>query len=215
MSLPLSVDIVSDVVCPWCYLGKRRFERALTLTDVPVAVRWRPYQLDPTLPPEGKDRTAYMVAKFGSLERIQAAHERLREAGAVGGIRFDFDAIRVAPNTLDAHRLLRWAGEAGVADAVATALFRAYFEAGRDIGDGATLAEIAEANGMDAQEVRIRLASGDDIESVSGEVADAQRMGVTGVPTFIVAGKYAVVGAQEPEIIARALETIAKEQDAA
>jgi predicted DsbA family dithiol-disulfide isomerase len=206
---PLTVDIVSDVVCPWCYLGKRRFEHALAMTDVPVEVRWMPYQLDPTLPPEGKDRRTYMIQKFGSLERIEGAHQHLREAGKAEGIDFAFERISVSPNTLDAHRLVRWASEAGVQDAVVTDLFRAYFEEGRNIGDHEVLSETAEANGLDGQRIRERLAGSDDREAVSQEVEAARRIGVTGVPTFILGGRYAVVGAQSPEEIAEAIKGVA------
>ena len=206
---PLRVDIVSDVVCPWCYLGKRRFEQALTLTDVPVEVHWRPYQLDPTIPPEGKSRREYLIGKFGSMERIEPAHQRLREGGEELGIAFRFEAITRSPNTLDAHRLIRWAEEAGVADRVVTDLFRAYFEEGRDIGDRETLAAIGVAAGMDADVVRRKLATDVDRADVSREVDEARRLGVTGVPTFILAARYAVVGAQEPKAIAEALETVA------
>ena len=209
---PLQVSIVSDVVCPWCFVGKRRFERAVALAGVPVAVSWRPYQLDPTLPPEGKDRRAYMAQKFGSLERVEQAHARLTADGKAEGIAFDFDAITISPNTLDAHRLIRWAAAEGFADATVEALFSAYFEQGRNVGNRDVLAEIAAAAGMDGAAVRVRLDTDEDRDAVSREVAEAQRLGVTGVPTFIVAGKYAMVGAQPPADIARALATIAERE---
>src|SRR5271170_2200780 len=132
----MNIEVVSDVVCPWCYVGKRRLEAALAQSDdAAVAVRWRPFQLDPTIPPEGLDRQAYMRAKFRDDARLAEAHTRLKALGAEVGIQFDFEAISRAPNTLDAHRLIRWAFEAGVQDAVVERLFSDYFEHGRDIGD--------------------------------------------------------------------------------
>ena len=201
---PLAIDVVSDVVCPWCFIGKRRLEKAVAAEGVPVAIRWRPYQLDPTIPPEGKSRREYMAAKFGSAERIKEIRARIEAAGASEGIPFAFDRIAVSPNTLDAHRLVRWAGEAGVGDAVVEALFRAYFLEGRNIGDHSVLAETAASAGLDRTAISARLASGEDRSMIRSEVDAAQRMGVTGVPTFILAGRYAVVGAQPAEDLAQA-----------
>ena len=206
---PLTVEIVSDVVCPWCYVGKRNLEQALAEAGVPVSVSWRPFQLDPTIPPEGKSRRDYLVAKFGSLERIRPAHERLEKLGEELGIPFAFDRIAVSPNTLDAHRLIRWAADAGVESGIVEALFRAYFVEGRDIGSRDVLADIAEANGMERSEIAARLESAEDRDIVRQEIEAAQRIGVTGVPTFILAGRYALVGAQPPEEIAGALQSIA------
>jgi predicted DsbA family dithiol-disulfide isomerase len=214
---PVSIDVVSDVVCPWCYLGKQRLEAALASLPHPVAVRWRPYQLDPTLPPEGKERRAYMLAKFGSSDRIEQAHARLAAMGAEEGIAFAFDRIAISPNTLDAHRLIRWAGagsDPALQGAVVDALFRAYFVEGRNIGDRAVLADIAGACGLDAAEIAARLATDEDRAAVEAEVAEAQAIGVTGVPTFILAGRYALVGAQPAEEIARALAQIAAQAPA-
>ncbi len=209
---PLAIDVVSDVMCPWCYIGKRRLERALALAaPLAVTVRWRPYQLDPTLPPEGKDRGTYLSDKFGDPGRIAAMHERLSETGAAEGIAFDFAAIRVSPNTLDAHRLSRWALTAGVQDAVIEALFRAYFVEGRDVGDHEVLVAIAAAAGMEPEVVARLLAGDADRARIEEEVALARRVGVTGVPTFILADRYAVVGAQAAETIADALGAVARE----
>ncbi|MGQ7791801.1 DsbA family oxidoreductase [Faunimonas sp. B44] len=209
---PLAIDVVSDVMCPWCYIGKRRLEKALALAaPLAVAVRWRPYQLDPTLPPEGKDRGAYLSDKFGDPGRIAAMHERLSETGAAEGIAFDFAAIRVSPNTLDAHRLSRWALTAGVQDAVIEALFRAYFVEGRNVGDQEVLVAIAAEAGMEPEVVARLLAGDADRARIEEEVALARRVGVTGVPTFILADRYAVVGAQAAETIAEALAAVARE----
>src|SRR5687767_7456998 len=155
----LAIDVVSDVVCPWCFIGKRRLEAAIAAAGVAVTIRWRPFQLDPTIPPEGKDRRQYLVAKFGSGDRIRQMQERIAELGQAEGLAFAFDRITLSPNTLDAHRLIRWAGEAGRQDAAVEALFRAYFIDGENLGDRATLARIAGAAGLDAERVAARLAT--------------------------------------------------------
>ena len=211
----LALDVVSDVVCPWCYLGKKRLEKALALAaPLAVTVRWRPYQLDPTIPPEGKSRAAYLAEKFRDPARVEVMHRDLAALGAAEGIAFRFEAIAVSPNTLDAHRLSRWALGAGVQEAVVDALFRAYFVEGRDVGDRSVLAGIAGACGMDSAEIADLLASDADCARVEEEIALARRIGVTGVPTFIVGERYALVGAQAPEALAEALAAIAARQDA-
>lgn len=197
---------------PWCFIGKRRLEKAIAEAGLPVEIHWRPYQLDPTIPPEGKDRRAYMEAKFGSGDRIRQMHERVAAMGAEDGIAFAFDRIKVSPNTLDAHRLVRWAQEAGVQDTVVEALFNAYFIEGRNVGDHAVLGDIAASAGLDRDQVMKRLASDEDRDAVRVEIDHAQRIGVTGVPTFILAGRYALVGAQPAEEIARALRATAERQ---
>jgi predicted DsbA family dithiol-disulfide isomerase len=210
---PLEIDVVSDVVCPWCYVGKKRLEKAIALAGVPVAVRWHPFQLDPTIPREGKSRRAYLEGKFGSLERVAGMHRQLEELGAAEGIDFAFDRIEIAANTLDAHRLVRWAGEAGKQDAVVEALFRANFLEGRNIGDHAVLADIAGTAGMDRAQVEARLASDQDRREVEAEIHSAQKIGVTGVPTYIIANRYGVVGAPPPETLAKAFAEISAAKD--
>jgi len=203
----MNIEVVSDVVCPWCFVGKRRLEAALASTDeASVAVRWRPFQLDPTIPPEGLERRAYMRAKFRDDARIVEAHARLRALGAELGIAFDFDAISRSPNTLDAHRLIRWAAASGVQDEVVEKLFSAYFEHGRDIGARNVLTEIARDCGMDAEAVERRLGGDDEVAAVQAEIAEAQALGVTGVPFFIFASRFAVSGAQSAEVLAKAME---------
>ena len=195
-----------DVVSPWCYLGKRRLTQALAEVDGgPVAVRWRPYQLDPTIPESGLDRHAYMKAKFGDESRLAAAHDRLTALGAEVGIAYDFAAISRSPNTLDAHRLIRWAATAGAQDAVVERLFQLYFEQGRDIGERALLVEVARENGMDGEVVASLLADGQDAEAVQAEIAEAQSIGVTGVPFFIFASRFGVPGAQGADVLAKAI----------
>ena len=208
---PITVDVVSDVVCPWCFIGKRRLEQAIALSETRLTIRWRPFQLDPTIPPEGKDRRAYMEAKFGSLEKIASIHEHITRLGAGLGISFAFERIKVSPNTLDAHRLIRWAGEANVQDQVVEALFRAYFIDGRDLGDTAVLADIAANAGMDRAQIAERLASDDDRAEVRADIVASQRIGVTGVPTYILANRYGLVGAQPAEELARAIQQVSEE----
>lgn len=207
------VDVVSDVCCPWCYLGKRRLDRAVArLADLDVVVNWRPFQLDPTIPPEGLDRKAYMEAKFGVGGRIDEIHARLSELGAAEGIEYDFDAIRRSPNSLDAHRLIRWAAEAGLQNEMKERLMAAFWSEGADIGDRDVLAEAAAAVGLDAVLVRARLDSDADRDAVSAEIEHYQRMGVRGVPTFILEQKYAVSGAQEIDVLVEALRDVAEEK---
>ena len=202
---PVTIDVISDVVCPWCYMGKRRLAAALALRpDIPVELRWRPFQLDPTIPPEGIDRVTYMARKFGP-EKIREIHTRLEEAGREIGIPFDFDRITRSPNTLDAHRLVRWS-QGPNQGAVVEALFSAYFVEGRDVSDRDLLVEIAAANGLDPQIIRARLEDGTDRGAVNEEVATAVRIGVSGVPFFIFAGRFGVPGAQSSEVLAAALD---------
>ncbi|ODT05560.1 MAG: disulfide bond formation protein DsbA [Mesorhizobium sp. SCN 65-20] len=208
----VTIDVVSDVVCPWCYLGMRRLESALEgLTDIKADVRWRPFQLDPTIPAEGKERKAYMLAKFNDEARLQQVHANLVSLGAVEGISFDFDAITVAPNTLDAHRLIRWAASSGdgVQGKLVRTLFSYYFEQGKNIGDHGVLTEAAKEAGMDATVVEALLPTDSDREDVSSEIATASRMGITGVPCFLLEGKYAVMGAQDSATLADAVRQVA------
>ncbi|RVD64289.1 DsbA family protein [Mesorhizobium sp. M7A.F.Ca.ET.027.03.2.1] len=208
----ITVDVVSDVVCPWCFIGQKRLDRAIAAVgDVDVHVRWRPFQLDPTIPPEGKDRREYMLAKFGSDERIREIHARIEPLGEIEGISFAFDAIKVAPNTLDAHRLIRWAGAAGEAiqNRLVRRLFQLNFEEGANIGDHAVLVEAAREAGMDASVVATLLPTEADVEAVRTEIATASRMGISGVPCFLLEGKYAVMGAQDADTLADAIRQVA------
>ena len=208
----ISVDVISDVVCPWCFIGQKRLDKAIAATpEVTVDVQWRPYQLDPSVPPEGKDRKRYMLDKFGSEERIRDIHARIEPLGAAEGIDFAFEAIKVAANTLDAHRLIRWAGSAGpdVQNRLVRRLFQMNFEEGRNIGDHAVLIEAARETGMDAALVETLLPTEADKDAVRAEIATASRMGVTGVPCFLIEGKYAVMGAQDATTLAEAIRQVA------
>ncbi len=211
----IAVDVVSDVMCPWCFIGKRNLEAAMAIAgELDVEVSWRPYQLDPTIPAEGKDRRQYLEEKFGGPERATAIYDRVREAGRNAGIEFRFEAISVSPNTLDAHRLIRWAGGQGddVQERVVNRLFERYFTEGADLTDDDELVSIAAQAGMDAEIVRNLLASDADTEETRQDIAMAQRMGVTGVPCFIVDQRYAVVGAQPAEVLAQAIRQAAAEK---
>jgi predicted DsbA family dithiol-disulfide isomerase len=203
------IDVVSDVVCPWCYIGQKRVERAISaVPEIAVELRWRPFQLDPTIPPEGRDRRAYMLAKFGSEERLREIHARVAAAGAQEGIAFDFDAIRVSPNTLDAHRVIRWAASAGVQTAVKKRLLSDYFEHGRNVGDHAVLIEAARDCGMDVSLVETLLPTEADVAETRAEIETATRMGISGVPCFLIESRYAVMGAQDAETIADAIRQV-------
>ena len=214
MSEPVSitVDVVSDVVCPWCFIGQKRLDKAIAAVgDVDVHTSWRPFQLDPTIPAEGKDRREYMLGKFGSDERIREIHARIEPLGEAEGIDFAFDVIKVAPNTLDAHRVIRWAGAAGedVQNRLVRRLFQLNFEEGANIGDHGVLSEAAREAGMDGAVVETLLPTDADVEAVRAEIATASRMGVTGVPCFLIEGKYAVMGAQDADTLADAIRQVA------
>jgi predicted DsbA family dithiol-disulfide isomerase len=202
----MQIDVISDTVCPWCFIGKRRLQRAMAMrSDIGFDVRWRPFRLDPTIPKEGLGRKAYLDAKFGDGGVVEA-HRLLTSEGAKEGIVFAFDAIRRAPNTLDSHRLIRWAEMAGVQDDVVERLFIAYFENGEDISDIRVLSDIADLSGMDGVDIARMLESDADTALVEREEKLAREMGVTGVPAIIFGGRIAVSGAREPEILAAAID---------
>lgn len=210
----IAVDVVSDVVCPWCFIGMKRLEAAIAQLDgVSVDVRWRPYQLDPAIPAEGLPRRDYMLAKFGSEERLAQMAAQITRLGEVEGIRFNFEAMQVAANTLDAHRVIRWAGSPkapeGTQSRVVRRLFELNFEEARDIGDRAVLVEAAGEAGLDAHLVEALLSSPADTDAVRAEIDTAAQMGVRGVPCFLLEGKYAVMGAQDADTLADAMRQVA------
>jgi predicted DsbA family dithiol-disulfide isomerase len=211
----VAIDIVSDVVCPWCYIGKRKLETALrdlAARDPSLrpAVRWHPFQLNPDLPPAGIPRAAYLQAKFGGETRASDIYVRVKAVGTEVGIAFDFDRIEVQPNTLNAHRLVAWAqdhsGAVSTGDLVER-LFEAYFVQGRAIGEPDVLAQIASEAGLDGDAARAMLASAEGLAAVSAEDREARSVGINGVPFFIFNGSTAVSGAHEPKTL---LEAIAK-----
>ncbi|MCX8282232.1 DsbA family oxidoreductase [Phyllobacterium sp. 0TCS1.6C] len=208
----ITIDVVSDVVCPWCFVGRKRLEQALALNpDLDATVNWRPFQLDPTIPAKGKDRQRYMQEKFGSSDRIFEVHQQLTELGGEVGIEFDFEAIQVSPNTLDAHRLIRWAAQAtpNVQDELVGILFSYYFEQGKDIGDRQILLEAAAEAGLDAAIVESLLPTDADVVGVRQEIDMASQVGVRGVPCFILDQKYAIMGAQSADVLADAIRQTA------
>jgi predicted DsbA family dithiol-disulfide isomerase len=203
----MHIDIVSDVVCPWCYVGKRRLEKALALRPgVAVTVAWRPFQLNPDMPDEGIDRREYLAAKLGGMQNVDRIHQTIERAGASVGIAFAFDRIRRAPPSRHAHRLIRFAQREGRADQIVEALFRAYFTEGRNIGDRETLVEIAAETGLDDPSVRDFLATDAELDAVLAEDRSARRIGINAVPCFIFDRQYALSGAQEPEFFLPVLD---------
>ncbi|HMH64394.1 MAG TPA: DsbA family oxidoreductase [Rhizomicrobium sp.] len=206
----MQIDVISDTVCPWCFIGKRRLMRAMAQRpQIAFDVKWRPYRLDPTVPKGGMDRQAYMRAKFGEDPmRIVEMHKLIAQEGEKEGIAFDFAAITRRPDTLDSHRLIRWAEEHGVQDEVVERLFIAYFENGEDIGDVRVLADIADLSGMDGIEVAQMLDTDTDLALVEREDAIAHEMGVTGVPAMIFGGKLAVSGAREAEVLTSVIDRV-------
>ncbi len=205
----VKIDVVSDVICPWCFLGKRRLDKALSLVpEVKTEVAFRPFFLDPTIPPTGLSRQAYMKSKFGDRD-LQAMHKPLIEAGARDGVPYRFDKISRTPNTLNAHRLIRWALQAGKQPQVVDALFCAYWRDGKDVGALDVLSEIADECDMDGQEIFRTLALPTDAKEVMEEVQKAYELGVQGVPTFIINQRYGISGAQEAEVLADAIRQVA------
>jgi predicted DsbA family dithiol-disulfide isomerase len=215
---PLTLDIVSDVVCPWCYIGKHRIESALALVpDVPVEVRWRPFFLNPWVPREGISRDEYLTTKFGSVEAYGKIASRVVEAASEEGLVYRPDLVSRQPNTLDCHRLIHWAESDPSGDksaAVKQRLMELYFRDGGDLTDTEVLVRAAADCGMDAAAVRQRLATEEDVDIVSAQAQDAADNGISGVPTFVFAGKYAVSGAQAPEKLARAIRQVSAEVNA-
>lgn len=208
--IPLVVDVVSDLVCPWCYIGKRKLESALAMlrdeaSDVDVKVRWHPFELNPQLPSEGISRARYVAQKFGGSERATEVYARVSRAGEAAGIAFQFDRIETQPNTVNGHRLVAWTQAQSDADPVVERLFEAFFLQGRNIGDRDELVRIAEEAGCDAEAAREMLASDAMREVVMSESREAADAGIEGVPCFIFNGRIAVSGAQDPQTLLRAI----------
>lgn len=196
----IPLDIISDPICPWCYIGRKNLADGIAAAGVnPFTIRWRIFQLNPDMPPEGMDRQDYLSAKFGGPERAREIYARVEAAAEAAGLTIDFDAIPRTPNTLDAHRLIRWSETTGRQDVLSQVLFRAYFEGGRDLSDPETLLEAAEAVGMERAVVATLLEGDADRDLLRDEDRQAREMGVTGVPTFIIAGRYVLTGAQPAE----------------
>ena len=205
----VKLDILSDPICPWCWIGKAGLDAALAeIPDHPFTIEWHPFQLNPEMPRGGMDRRAYLEAKFGGKEGAARAYAPIVERAAEAGLALNLDRIATTPNTLDAHRLIHWAGIEGRQTAAVSALFKAYFTDGRDIGDQDVLADIADGIEMDAAVVRRLLEGDSDLDDICARDAHSREMGVTGVPTFIVAQRHAVPGAQTKETWAQVIDDI-------
>jgi predicted DsbA family dithiol-disulfide isomerase len=212
---PLKIDIVSDVVCPWCYIGKRRIENALALVpDVPVEVHWRPFFLNAWVPREGISRDEYLTTKFGSPEAYKGIAGRVVAAAEEEGLSYRPDLVKRQPNTIDCHRLIHWAEAQGKAAEMKQRLMELYFRDGGDLTDIDVLVQAAADIGLDAAETRRRLATDEDIALISGQAQEASDKGISGVPTFVFAQKYAVSGAQPAEQLARAIRQVSAEVNA-
>ena len=209
MTDAIKLDIISDPICPWCYIGKTHLDKAIAAQpDHPFQIEWHPFQLNPDMPAGGMDRRVYLEGKFGGKEGAVRAYAPVLEHAEAAGLNIDFEAIKHTPNTLDAHRLIHWAGIEGRQTAAVSALFDAYFVQGRDIGDHEVLADIADSIGMDAAVVLKLLKSDADVEDIRTRDAHSRKMGVNSVPTFIVANQHAVPGAQPPELWAKVISEL-------
>ena len=210
------IDIYSDVICPWCYIGKRRLERALAeRPQAGLDLRWRAFQLNPDMPSQGMDRQLYLQLKFGNAASAERIYREIRAVGEDEELAFAFDDIRRTPNTIECHRLIRFAGLKGRQDAVVEALFQAYFLDGEDIGSPEVLVEVAAGAGLDPAETRAFLDSDLEAEAVRAEDLEARRAGLQGVPTFIVNGKYALSGAHMPEVMHQMFDIGRRDDEAA
>jgi len=211
--MAITVDVVSDVVCPWCFVGKRRLEKAIAALDgkQEVRVRWHPYQLNPQMPKEGMDRRAYRTAKFGSWERSLALDAQIKTVGESEGLVFAPEKCQRTPNTLDAHRLIWLAEKEGVQDAVVEALFRAYFTEGKDIGDTPTLLDVVAGAGLNRERAEAVLNSDEGLATIREEDEQARTVGVQGVPFFIINDAIVLSGAREPSAFLEAFEQASEE----
>lgn len=208
----LTVDVVSDVVCPWCYIGKRRLESALAeIKDVDVQVRWRPFFLNPWVPREGISRDKYLTTKFGSVEAYGKIAGRVVDTAAAEGLEYHPGKVKRQPNTIDCHRLIHWADASGKSAAMKQRLMELYFRDGGDLTDREVLVQAAADCGLDADSIRQRLGTDEDVELISEQAQSAAQAGVSGVPTFILGNKYGISGAQPAEQLAAAIRQVAAE----
>jgi predicted DsbA family dithiol-disulfide isomerase len=209
MSEPVKLDIMSDPICPWCYIGKAHLDRALAAApDHPFVIEWHPFQLNPDMPAEGMDRRAYLEGKFGGKDAAVKAYAPVVENAEKAGLNINFEGMKRTPNTLNAHRLIHWAGIEGRQTAAISALFKAYFVETRDICDAEVLADIADSIEMDASLVTRLLTTDSDMQYIRDRDAHSRSMGINSVPTFIVGGKHAVPGAQPPELWAKVIAEV-------
>ena len=205
----VKLDIISDPICPWCYIGKANLDRALEAhPEHPFTIEWHPFQLNPDMPEGGMDRRDYLETKFGGKENAAKVYGRIDEAAKAAGLTINWEGITKTPNTLNAHRLIHWAGIEGAQTFVVASLFKAYFIEGRDIGDTQVLVDIADACGLDAAMTRQLLQGEADLDDIRARDEHSRKMGVTGVPTFVVASQHALPGAQPPELWGQVIEDI-------
>lgn len=211
----IKLDIISDPICPWCYIGKSNLDRALEgHPDHPFSIEWHPFQLNPDMPAEGMDRREYLETKFGGKDNAAQVYGRIADTAKAAGLNLDLDGISRTPNTIDAHRLIHWAGLEGRQTAAVSRLFRAYFEDGQDIGDRTVLLDIAEGIGLDRAMTERLINSEADVEDIRARDTHAREHGVNGVPTFVVANSHALPGAQPPELWAKVMDEIVEQQKA-
>ncbi len=211
----IKLDILSDPICPWCYIGKKNLDDALELRPGhPLQIQWHPFQLNPDMPRGGMEREKYLDKKFGGRENAKQVYDRIADAAKANGLKLDLDGIKRTPNTIDAHRLIHWAGLEGCQTATVTRLFKAYFEECRDIGDRSELLEIADAVGLGRAVTERLLGSDADIKEMRARDAHARNRGVTGVPTFVVADRHVVQGAQPKDLWLRVMDELSEQAEA-
>lgn len=205
----IRLDIFSDPVCPWCLIGKANLDRALeSHPEHPFAIEWHPFQLNPDMAAEGVDKRSYLAARFGGVDKLEQIHARLRDSAKSAGVDMDPDTPTRIPNTLNAHRLIHWAGLEGRQTAMVSALFRAYWRKGRDIGDASVLAAIAGEVGLDAAAIARLLATDADADDLRARDQDARAKGVNAVPTFLIAQQFVLSGAQPPELWGQVIDEL-------
>ena len=210
----MRIDIFSDTVCPWCFIGKRRLERALEGTPPEeLEIHWRAFQLNPDMPAEGMERSQYLETKFGGPEGAKQVYQQIASAGEGEGIDFQFKSIDRTPNSVQSHRLIRFASGQGKQDAVVERLFKAYFLEGQNIGEDAVLSELAVEAGLDKEEVDSFLAGEERREEILSEDLYARQQGINGVPCFIFNGRYALSGAQDPSVLRKVIDGLLASED--
>lgn len=208
----IKLDILSDPICPWCYIGKANLDRALAARpNHPLAIEWHPFQLNPDMPEDGMDRRTYLETKFGGKENAARVYTRIAEAAEAAGLNIDFAKIERTPNTMNAHRLIHWAGLEGRQTAAVSRLFKAYFEDGLDIGDLAVLRDIAEGIGLDRAMIERLYATDADLEDLRARDDHARERGVTGVPTFVLASQHVLPGAQPTDLWEKVIDELAEQ----
>ena len=213
---PIKLDIMSDPICPWCFIGKAHLDKALSAhPNHPFSIEWHPFQLNPDMPANGMGRREYLEGKFGGKEAAVRAYAPVVESAKTAGIAIDFEGMKRTPNTINAHRLIHWAGIEGRQTAAVSALFKAYFTDARDIGDADVLIDIAKSVEMDADVIKRLLDSNEDLKLIQDRDKHSRKMGINSVPTFIIANQHAVPGAQPPELWAQVIDDLAAQADAA